>query len=164
MTDRIFKQYAQGYGSTPCQVLCQIDGDTVFDGPVATVDAPRPSLPDVEVDIDNVAWTWSQNASFDGTRSLSIAVSGSSLVLARTLANNPITGGDEEFGSFYLIEINGVSNFDPLTDVAINGVAVSKPHTDLVGQWWWLIPAESTFTATLHVDTIPPLADLETPE
>ncbi len=156
MTDRIFQQYAQGYGSTPCQVVCQIDGNTVFNGSVATLDEPLPSMPNPEFNVENIAWSWTNDAEFSGTQSISIAVTGSALLLAGTLANNP-AGNAESYSAFYVQTINGVDYADPFSNEAIDGVAQSGPfNPDYAGQWWWVIPAGRTFTAAMHIDAPPP--------
>ena len=152
MTDRTFKQHAMGFGEVPSQVVFQLDGNTVFSGAVTTVDEEFPSLPDLDYRIDNIAWTWTDDVEFSGTKSISIAVTGSPLMLADTLANNPL-GNAELFVSFYSVEIDGVTYEDPLTDEEIDGVPQSgPPDPTLPGQWWWTIPAGSTFTATMHVN------------
>jgi hypothetical protein len=151
MTNRTFQQYAQGYGSIPCQVVCQINGNTVFSGSVTTVDHPLPTLPDLAVTIDNVAWTWQEDVEFTGSKSITVSVSGSPLVLATTLADNPYSNV-QSFGGFYSIEVGNVVYSDPLTDETIDGVPQSGPYNpDLPGQWWWMIPAGSTFAAIMHV-------------
>lgn len=152
MTDRIFQQHAMAFGSTPCQVVCQIDGKTIYSGTVTTVDEPRPPLPNRTYTIDNVVWSWQNPADFAGTQSLVITVTGSDLVLANTQANDPYNDS-AEFGAFYTTEVDGVRYVDPLTDEALNSVPQSGPYDpDLRGQWWWLIPAGSTFSATINVD------------
>lgn len=160
MTDRTFQQHALAFGATPTQVVYQINGNTVFNGPVTTVDQPMPVLPNTEYSIDNIAWTWTNDATFSGTQSISIAVTGSALMLAQTAANNPL-GNAEVFGSFYSVEVDGVKYTDPFTEETIDGTALSGPYDPaLPSQWWWRIPSGSTFTATMHVEAPPPL---ETP-
>lgn len=157
MTDRIFQQYAQGYGSTPCQVVCQIDGTTVFSGEVATFDQPLPSLPNVEMTVNTVAWTWQAPADFTGSKQISIAVTGSDLLLAQTFANDPDGADANVFSPFFSTVIDGVEYLDPFTDEAINGVTQSGPYRqETPGQWWWHIPAGSTFTAALNILPPPP--------
>jgi len=156
MTLRTFQQYAVGFGSTPAQVVCQIDGNTVFSGSVTTLDQPMPSLPDSEYKIDNVAWSWQDDVEFSGTKSFTVSVSNSPLMLALTVADNPYSNV-QSFGQFYSIEIGNVSYSDPFTNEAINGVPQSGPYDpNLAGQWWWIIPAGSTFSATMHVNAPPP--------
>ena len=160
MTIRNFRQYAIGLGSTPAQVVFQIDGNTVFSGSVTTLDQPMPSMPDPAFTVDNLAWTWQDDVEFAGTKSISISVSNSSLLLAGTSADNPYANV-ETYGAYYTVEIDGVSYADPLTNEAIDGVSQTGPYDpDLPGEWWWYIPAGSTFTATMHVNApLPPTAE-----
>lgn len=164
MTDRTFKQYALGFGASPAQVVFQINGNTVFTGSVTTLDEPIPPLPNSEYVVDNVAWSWTNPVDFEGTQQVTITVSGSALLLAQTLANNPADEPDS-FQGFYLVEVDGVIYSDPFTEEAINGVPQSGPYNPAIsGQWWWRIPAGSTFTATMHVSAPPPAGpDPETP-
>lgn len=153
MTDRTFRQHATAFGATPTQVVCQISGNTVYSGSVTTLDEPLPSLPNFACSIDTVAWSWQANAEFSGSQEISITVTGSPLLLADTLANNPF-GDAANFIPFYSTEQSGT---DPLTNQAIDGVALTGPNDpSLPGQWWWVIPAGSTFTATMHVDGVSP--------
>jgi hypothetical protein len=157
MTDRTFKQYALAFGSTPAQAVCQIDGNTVYSGPVTTLDESLPELPNLAYSIDTVAWSWQANAEFSGSQEISITVTGSPLLLADTFANNPF-GNAANFLPFYSTEQSGVTFYDPFTNEAIDGVVQSGPYDPaLPGQWWWVIPAGSTFTATMHVDGVSPV-------
>lgn len=152
---RTFRQYAIGYGATPAQVVCQLAGNTVYSGEVLTLNQPVPSLPNLEYQIDNIAWSWQDDVEFAGTKDLIITVSNSLLLLGLTLANNP-AANVETWGAFYSVEVDGIYYADPFTNEAINGVAQGGPYNpDFTGQWWWRIPAGSTFTATMHVQEPP---------
>lgn len=156
MVQRTFRQYARGFGTEPASATVIIGGNTVFDGPVQTVDELLPVLPNHEYALDNIAWTWQQDADFSGTKQLTIAVSGAYLLLGQTLANNPYNSAanpNSGYGAFWNIEIDGVEYSDPLTDEAIDGIPQSGPYRpDEAGQWWWVIPPGCTFTATMHVN------------
>lgn len=157
MTDRTFRQHALGFGTVPAQVTFQINGNTLFAGSVTTVDEPYPELPNLEYQLDNVAWSWTNPADFEGTQQITISVNGSDLLLADTSANNP-AGNLTIFGSFYSINIDEVTYKDPFSNEAIDGITQSGPYDPAIpGQWWWFIPAGSTFSATLHVNAPPPL-------
>ena len=163
MTDRTFQQYAQAYGSSECQVTCQINGNTVFSGAVTTLDQPWPSLPDPDFPEPALGWTWQDSADFQGTKEISIAVSGSNLLLGQTFANDPYSNV-AEFGPFYEVEIGNVIYFDTFTNEAIDGTAQSGPYQEQTpGQWWWNIPAGSVFTATMHINAVFPSSEEPTP-
>jgi hypothetical protein len=154
MTTRNFKQCGQAYGSTPASITATIDGTVVFSGPVSTLDQPLPILPEPSANITSpTLFTWTNTVDFAGTQSYSIAVTGSPLLLAFTGADH--CGNDvAQFSSTYAYEIGGITVADPLTNVAIDGVVQQRgpDNSILQGQWQWLIPAGSTFTATLNVD------------
>jgi len=157
MTQRTFQQHALGFGETPTQVVCQIDGNTVFSGAVTTLDQFMPPLPQPDYEVDNVAWTWEADAEFTGTRSLTITVTGSPLLLAQTFANYPLSNAANTYGAFYATQVGNIWIADPLTDVTINSQPkIRGDDPELIGQWWWRIPAGGTFAATLNVNADPP--------
>ena len=155
MTTRTFRQLGQGYGSNPCQITATLDGVTVYTGAVTTVDQPLPVLPDTSLVISNILYTFTRDAHFAGTIPMTIAVAGSPLVLCDTLANFflPVADQGDVWNSPHVVMTDAEEpNSDPLTDVMIDGVA--QPHqfeTEYKGQWWWIIPAGSTFSATINV-------------
>ena len=151
MTTRNFKQCGQAYGATPVSITATIDGTVVYTGSVPTLNTPVPSLP------ANVAspeiFTWTNTTTFSGTQSYSIAVTGSPLLLDFTAADQFSANDAAQFYGFYSCEIGGVTVADPFTNVSIDGVSKTRgpDNQTLPGQWQWLIPAGSTFTATLNV-------------
>jgi hypothetical protein len=183
MTTRTFKQFGQGYGSTPATIVATIDGVQVFNGPVNTVDEPLPLGP--VTNPGSEIFTWTNTVDFAGTQSFSISVTGSSLLLTVTSANYPFLQIDTNvtepfiinssvdfsyfYTNFYTKNVNGVNLADPFTNVTIGGVPqqrAPRPNdSELPGQWYWLIPAGSTFTATLNVmaGTDPASPGLSTP-
>ena len=156
MTSRIFQQHALAFGETPTQVVCQIDGNTVFSGSVTTLDEFMPALPDAAYHVDNIAWSWEQDAEFTGTRSITITVTGSPLLLGQTWANNPlanVANAANTYGAFYSFQVGNANCYDPLTDVTINGQPkIRYDDPALEGQWYWRIPANGTLAATLNVN------------
>lgn len=152
MTTRNFTQCGQAYGSTTASVTSTIDGTVIFSGSVPTLDTPIPSLPANVVTPE--IFTWTNTVAFAGTQSYSIAVTGSPLLLSFTGADHCVANNVAQFGTFYAYEIDGVTVPDPLTNVGIDGVPQTRgpDNSTLTGQWQWLIPAGSTFTATLNVN------------
>lgn len=154
MTTRNFKQCGWAYGSIPASITATIDGTMVFSGPVSTLDQPLPILPDSLANVSPpTLFTWTNTVAFAGTQSFSIAVTGSPLLLAFTAADHCINNNVALFSSCYSYDDGGVTVVDPLTNVAIDGVAQQRgpDNSQLSGQWQWLIPPGSTFTATLNV-------------
>lgn len=154
MTVRTFKQTGQSYGSVPTTIVAKIGGVVVFDGAISTLDQPPPILGDssaVYVDL----FGWENTVDFSGTQEMEITVANNPLYLSQTLANYNwnagIATGAASFGTFYLL--NDVT--DPLSNVVINGIpqTISPEIRDLSinGQWHWVIPAGTTFVATVNV-------------
>jgi hypothetical protein len=173
MTTRTFKQYGQAYGSVPASITATIDGVQVFSGPVYTVDEPLPT--DSTLIVGSTLFNWTNTVDFAGTQSFSISVTGSPLRLTTTVANYryifpypptfelPADSGNfvvpdadsliNDYAFFYIANIDGIQIEDPFTNVVIDGVPRQRGpnNADLPGQWQWIIPAGSTFTATLNI-------------
>ena len=152
MTTRTFKQFGQGYGATPAVVTTSIGGTVVFSGNVPTVDSPMPSFPNLEV-TGTELYTWTNTVDFAGTQSFSMTVQNSTVLLTESFANYCNANDSAQFGLFYTYEVGNTLVADPFTDVAIDGISLQKSmdYSEYNGQWYWTIPAGSTFTATLNV-------------
>ena len=167
MTSRTFKQYGQGYGPSSVNVTVKLDSQTVFSGPVETIDQP------VEWKTQGIeVYTFSiPDLTFEGSLPLEISVTGGDFFLASTNANyckivlqkdgkpEIYSSGPNGFQLFYFQEANGIIYSDPLTNEMINGVPQEgPPNPEYTGQWGWIIPNGSTFTADLNI-----LAGVESP-
>ena len=160
MTTRNFKQCGQAYGSTPASITATIDGVVVFSGPISTLDQPLPVLPEPAANVAlPTLFTWTNTLYFSGTQSYSIAVTGSPLLLGSTLADHFIANDVSQFGIFYSYDDDGALVGDPLANVVIDGVALTRgpDNAALPGQWQWLVPAGSTLTAVMNINPAPGL-------
>lgn len=156
MTSRTFKQAGIAYGRTPVTITVKIDDNTIYSGPVKTIDDIIPSFPDPNWTSTNYLFTWQNDVEFSGTQFLEINVGWGDLLLAETTANygfiidpkDPlykIPNGPDNFVGFCTERVS-----DPLSDVTIDGIP--QPRDDsLLGQWHWMIPAGSTFTAKINI-------------
>jgi hypothetical protein len=163
MTNRTFLQQGQGFGSETVTITASINGAQVYTGPINTLNQPIPSFPDSgEYPVSNL-YTWTNTVDFQGTQNLEITVQTGTLLLMDSLANygfsdnpNPPTptvpGGTVAYEPFFSIDIGGIVISDPLTNVVINNVPQTPARdSNLDGQWFWTIPANGTFTATINV-------------
>jgi hypothetical protein len=150
MTIRTFQQFGQAYGSTPATITASINGTVIFSGEIPTIDAPLPALPNLAVKGTEL-FTWTNTVDFSGTQSFSISVTNSPLLLTDTSADYCFANNSSEFQSFYSYIEGDFIITDPLSNTAIDAVGVQRT-TELSGQWYWLIPAGSTFTATLNIN------------
>lgn len=169
---RIFKQFANGYGPTPVEIVAQIDGNTVYSGTVPTIDGPVPSfIPPTDPFINPHAecFSWTEDSGNASTRSISITVVNGDgvLQLGQTLAQETLWGNGsyiDPYNVFYRVELEGpTGNFvygDPFSNVVIDGEPQTRPLEPYSGQWYRIIPAGSTLTATINVN-VPPLNDLQ---
>jgi hypothetical protein len=165
--ERTFRQLAQAYGHQTAEVRVSLDGAELYHGAVRTMPGPPPSLPNLDLVISNVAWTWTQSVLFSGQRDLEIQTSHSWLLLANTEANVPFIEHDahKTFGSFYIRKQDGVEYHDPFTDVIINDVPQPQIHRpDQIGQRWWRIPPDSVFTAKININWLRPPGGLGVPD
>jgi len=151
MTIRTFKQQGRGYGATPAVVTARLDGVQVFSGPVSTLNQPIPGgyTPGSNYGVD--MYFWEGDFDFEGTRELSITVTNSPLLLTDTLADYT-TDNSAVFNCFYYYTVDGITIGDPLSNVKIDNVPMSRTN-NLTGQWCWTIPAGSTLTATINIDS-----------
>jgi len=155
MTTRTFRQFGQAYGATPASITASIGGSVVFSGAISTADQPVPSS---QVGISaSELFSWTNTVDYAGNVSFSIAVTGSQLLLTMTDADYCYANVPSTFMGFFTYEDSGLTISDPFTNVVIDGVPKQRgPNNSnvagpLTGQWYWLIPAGSTFTATLNV-------------
>jgi hypothetical protein len=105
-------------------------------------------LPDENLRPGVDLFSWTADVNFAGVFKLEITLTGSPLLLTTTDANCVNPEDPTQRGMFYNIDVDGIVLSDPLSNEKINGVAQIINNRDtLTGQWYWLIPANSTFTA-----------------
>jgi hypothetical protein len=122
MTTRTFIQRGKAYGTVPCTITAKIDNTIVYEGPVTTVDQTIPEKPATDAQSDLFSWT--STVDFEGTQTMEITVTGSTLLINTTVANysslqNP---GVDQYGAFFFETIGGVSFQHPLSNLKIDGV------------------------------------------
>lgn len=154
---RTFKQTGLSYGSEPTMIVAKVDGVVVYEGPVATVDAPIPFNSDTVSNEDLFSWT--SAIDFVGTQALEITVVNNTLILGVTFANYvgsgtqeaPVNGTDTAFG----IQTTNDDGFnDPFSNVTINNVPQIIERDDnpsFKGQWNWTISAGKTFRCDFNI-------------
>lgn len=163
MPDKIITQRAQGYGSEPVTVTVQINGATILNGQIPTLDQPPPALPDFwtpELGVDS--WTWTVDASFDGTQTMTVSVDNGQVYLCDTFYTLSDAPGNV-YPLFFTQEQGNVQFQDPFTAVTINGVATNPVRdTEHAGQWVWQLSAGDAFSCTVNI--VPPPEPESTPE
>jgi hypothetical protein len=165
MANKVITQRAQGYGSTPVTVTVKIDGVTVLQGAVPTVDQPPPALPDSwtpELGVDS--WSWTVDAGFDGTQTMTVNVDNGRLYLCDTFYTLSDQPGNV-YPLYYWQEISNVKFTDPFTNVTVNDVlkdtARDQNHS---GQWIWQLSASDQFACNVNIIASPVIEpDPETP-
>lgn len=154
MTVRTFRQHGLGYGVEPCNITATIDGNVVYSGNVSTLDAEMPGYSPGNGTIGVALFEWTNPMDFAGTQALEIAVSGSPLLLTHTHANFSYSKGNVNmYGPIFHYRFEDqFPMWDPLSEVHINGNPYTRPTEPMVAsQWHWVIPAGTTFTATVNI-------------
>ena len=169
MAIRTFRQHALGFGSTTATITAKIDGAVVFDGAVSTQNIMHPILPNYEFDMNNVAYTWTGDSSYQGVVLVEVTVNSGLLLLAHIEANNPLVS-ETEFGRFDVVTTGpGEEDFIAYPYVVnekINGRSIPAQQVpERLGQAWNWISAGDTWTANVNVveSVLPPPPDAESP-
>lgn len=149
MTTRTFKQQAAAYGASSASITASINGTQVFSGTLAVSDdavpADQTSVPFSDL------FTWTNTVDFAGTNAMTITVSGADVLLGATLANYQ-TGNADLYSEFYSFTLGSDIISDPMSDVFVDGVGQSTDRSGgLTGQWYWIIPSGTTFSATVNI-------------
>ena len=66
MATRTIQLLGQGYGATPAQITVTANGNTVYSGPVNTVNEPVPLLPNTQLSLQNILCTVEIDQAFVG--------------------------------------------------------------------------------------------------
>jgi len=152
MANKVITQRAQGYGSTPVTVTVKIDGVTVLQGAVPTVDQPPPALPDFWTpELGANSWSWTVDSGFNGTQTMTLNVDNGQFYLCDTFYTLSDQPGNV-YPLNFIQEQGNVQLMDPFTNVTVNGVlqdVVRDP--DHSGQWVWQLRAGDQFSCTVNV-------------
>ena len=165
MTTRTFKQQGLAYGSSPVTLVAKVDGVEVFNGTVATLNEPIPTVP-----VDGLVYsaepadlfTFTDAAAFSGTKTLEISVSGGTLIVAGLLADyspyaapsTPVDPskypGAGKFGLAFTNTVDGITHTNAITNVTIDDVAQAAGE-EVTGTRYYDVEPGSVFKATLQI-------------
>jgi hypothetical protein len=165
MTTRTFKQYGQGYGATPATITVTLDGVEIFNGDIATLNQPVPDMPIVPGENLGVElYSWTKDVTYQGAQSLQITVADGTFLMSKSVANyfkyiDPAlpdgpyySSGALNYVPFYYYTQDGDVIYDPMSNVAIDGVAQTVTRVEgEYGQWYWVMGPGQVFTATMNV-------------
>lgn len=179
LTVRTFRQNGQGYSSTPVTIIAKIDGVTVFEGEVPTLDEQYPALPQPNVEFGVPMFTWEEPLDkTSGQMALEITVTNGRLLIADTysdasMATPPAPTVPTDIAQSQYVDellfvdltwwqyVDQVWHVDAFTNVTIDGVAQTRPtagySSDVpLGQWYWQVDEGSVFTCNINIQ-IPPI-------
>lgn len=169
---RTFKQFGKGYSLGPgtVNITAQFEGNVVYQGAVATTNGAMPAQETFELPLtdDNVLFTWTQDSTMTGLRSMSIQVNGGSLYLYQTLTNYvpvqqttdppvwyPEGQGPDVFTVWSVTSVNGTSFVDPMSRVMLDGVPMIRDYDpSKFGQALWVIPDGSLFECMIDTTVV----------
>lgn len=172
MLTRTFKQKAQGYGTEPVSITAKINGATVYTGTIPTSADEPPLLPDSNIDLGEVIFSWTREdvlSSQDFTVEITVDNSESSdtfVILTDTIANyvqvydaqtdKYVSGGPDYFSVYYFQSVTDDQGTyiesDPFENVTIGSdYFPNHPTREYSGQWYWKILPQQTFSAVLKV-------------
>jgi hypothetical protein len=158
MPTKTITQRAQGYSSQPVTVTVQIDGATILQGVVPTLDTPPPQMPEFWTpNFGGNAWSWTVDSSFDGTQTMTVSVDNGVMYLCDTF----YTLSDDQTGNVYHLKFlqqqGNVQFTDPFTAVTINGIDTTPVRTeDSAGQWIYQLTAGDQFACNVNIVPTPP--------
>jgi hypothetical protein len=152
MPNKTITQRAQGYSNQPVTVTVQIDGATILQGAVPTLDTPPPQLPDFWTpELGANAWSWTVDSSFNGTQTMTISVDNGVMYLCDTFYTLSDQTGNV-YSLQFLQQQGNVQFSDPLTAVTINGVESTPVRDeDHAGQWVYQLSAGDQFACTVNI-------------
>jgi hypothetical protein len=154
--NRNFIQHAIAFGTETAQVTAKIDNAVIFTGAVTPGMPVRPTPPVTPPLVGDEIFSWQEDIAFEGTRSIEISVDSGSLFLLSITANLTNPFDPDQYIAFYSREYDGFQILDPLTNVAIDGVAQDvdpeREAFDLFGQWGYFLLPGSVLTATVNIN------------
>jgi hypothetical protein len=140
MANKRLRFRGQGYGSIPASIVATIDGVVVFTGEVPTLDQTT-FVTDAEAQA--VLFTAMVDATFSGTKPVSIQVTEGTVVFAQTEGNLGADGPNE-----WVTQVTTES--DSRSNVTIAGASVSPTpgpgDSALVGDWHYTVKNPDTIT------------------
>lgn len=159
MTTRIFKQLGQAFGAEPVTLTVKIDGATIYNGTVPTLNLP--GVPAVGEETTEVLFQWERDVNYWGVQKLEIAVSGGAVRCERLVANHVmvpspysvpslVPGGSRQYGPFYKHDTEFGASTDPKSNAKINGQAQPRTYSaNTLGEWFYIIGDGEVFTCDI---------------
>ena len=163
MTNRTVQVLGSGFGSSPASITATWNGSQVFSGTVYTQSGPVPSLPNLDIALTELLFTFEIPMDTAGNIGMTTSVTDSPVVFTLINANyanvantagNVITWESTGPNGYTLIH-NNLNVVDTRSAVSIDNVSQPipspKPPVDS-GTWWWTVPAGSTLSCQVAVD------------
>ena len=88
MANRTIKFLGQGYGATPAVITITANGNTVFSGPVDTVDQLLPVLPSTDLNLVSNVGTFEIDQTFIGQIPITCTVTSGTVIFAQVMIDN----------------------------------------------------------------------------
>lgn len=147
----------QGYGFADVRLNVTVDGETVFQGTIPTLDEPVPPLPFNDMDsgeIGSEVASWDVDIDFTGTQQLTIDVESGTFLLTGILSTHSIMPNPESPPAM----ISSGQQAWPcppevLSNVVINNISstMTGREEEYSGQWIWRITSGSSFRSDINL-------------
>lgn len=156
---RTFKQLGQGYSNAAATVIVKINGETVYMGPVPTINEPVPTDFAWGKDHHVALWQWQTALDHRAAQAVEVTVTSGRVLLLNTVSDNtdiPGASGTWNFTSGLVGDFGPFHGDDPWSDVKING----RPQalaSGKRGQSYWLLHNGDVLTGNINMDMpLPP--------
>jgi hypothetical protein len=162
MTTRTIQILGAGFGTTPATVVATLNGNTIFEGTVTTIEAPIDQIGLEFVDQTVPLFSFEISMDFVGNIPMTCQVSNNTVIFAQIQANytNVLIPGNAAAYIPDRLESSGENTYvfltpspDPRANVTIDGSSVVPDHEILTGTWWWTINESSTLAYDLVIST-----------
>ena len=164
MTTRTIQIIGSGFGATPATVVATLNGDTVFNGTVPTVDLPVPKPLSGAGELWVPLFTFEIPIDFVGNMPMTCETTNSTtVVFAQVFANYSnvwISGNAESSTSGHyatsgpdnVVDVFKIDQRDPRNNTTLNGQPYTPPRTPTnSGTLWWTIPQNTVLGYDLEI-------------
>jgi hypothetical protein len=163
MTNRTVQILGVAYGSSPTSITAAWNGNQIFSGTVPTQNTPAPTYATSMADVTpGVLFTFEIPMDATGNIGMTTSIENNTVLLAEILANycnvanvtgNVVTHTSSGPNGFYSISPPLTS--DERSEVLIDGItqSIPNPKTEPGGTWWFIVPAGSTLSCNVDVQT-----------
>lgn len=164
MTTRTIQITGSGFGSSPATVIATLNGNTVFNGTVPTINLPVPQPVSGAGDLWIPLFTFEIPMDFVGNVPMTCETTNSTtVVFASIFANysnvwisgnaaSNTAGHYETCGPNAVVDVLTLGQQDPRNTTTLNGQTYIPDRSPTQqGTWWWTIPQNTVLGYNLEI-------------